>query len=75
MEDEMTTALYVGSVITRAACEKHDVGTSQPCFVITGKNEKTHRAVCNDRARAAGFRAPISPNSLRTFAKKKENKR
>lgn len=58
-----TTELYMPSILERSHCDKHNVPKGIPCFHIPGiRGYKA--AICNGRARSAGFVGKISAMSL-----------
>lgn len=70
--DDPTTELYIPDVLLRTDCPKHKAKLGFGCFVTIGyKDKKPKHAVCNARAKKAGFNAPIHEASLRTKFKPK----
>jgi hypothetical protein len=55
-----TTQLFIPTVIERTPCKRHGADKGQPCG-----NLGPYHAICNARAKRAGFNAPISEKSLR----------
>lgn len=60
-----TTDLYLPSVMDRQQCPKHKAPQGVPCFHIPRVKGGYFGAVCNKRAKRAGFNAPIQERSLR----------
>lgn len=58
--DKPTTELFMDAVLERQACRHHKAEKGQPCGWMG-----PFRAICNKRAKAAGFNHPIHPGSLR----------
>ena len=61
-----TSELFLQSVIDRQGCQKHGVNKGEPCGRMG-----PYRAICNARAKRAGFNHKISEKSLRLFRKPK----
>lgn len=57
---EPTFESKIGTVIGATDCRKHDAEELVPCWIIADQ----FGAVCNSRARRAGFHGKISPVSL-----------
>lgn len=56
---------YLTTVIARGACKKHSVEKFIPCFTIHTSGGRKLPAVCNHRAKQAGFYGTPSKSSLR----------
>lgn len=59
---------FIYRVLEKTGCTKHHAKKSEPCFRIPtlGKTVFVENyAICNYRAKAAGFNAKINPHSLR----------
>lgn len=58
-----TTERYLQTVIDRQPCGKHNADKGEPCFTLP-KTRGYTTAVCNRRAKRAGFNHRISLKSL-----------
>lgn len=58
---------FIDTIIEKVGCTKHHAKKSQPCWAINSgiANSRVAFAVCNFRAKAAGFKSKIDPRSLR----------
>lgn len=57
---------FVRDVTNRTVCDKHNVVQhGRPCWWIHTLAGGLHMAVCNSRAKRAGFVGEIDPRSLR----------
>jgi hypothetical protein len=73
---EPTTELFMDRILDRTDCKKHGADVGEPCHVIINKNDKGILAICNTRAKRAGFNARISKSSLeRNHIKHYKNKK
>lgn len=54
----------IPDVLDRSACAKHNAEFYNPCWTIWKLDGGKSPAVCNSRAKRAGFDAPISPASM-----------
>lgn len=63
--EKPTTELFVVAVTERQECKKHSASIGWPCWGIIQADGLYMNAVCNTRARKAGFNHPIRPESLR----------
>lgn len=63
--EKPTTELFVVAVTEREECKKHSASIGWPCWGIIQADGLYMNAVCNTRARKAGFNHPIRPESLR----------
>lgn len=63
--EKPTTELFVVAVTERQECKKHRASIGWPCWGIIQADGIYMNAVCNKRAKAAGFNHPIRPESLR----------
>jgi hypothetical protein len=66
-----TTELYLDAVLERQSCQKHDAEKGSPCWGITESSGVGRGAVCNKRAKRAGFNNKVSEKSLRLNRHKK----
>jgi hypothetical protein len=67
-----STDLFIRTVIDREGCGRHKAEKGEPCWVISRlRHPHAFFAVCNRRAKKAGYNHPISDNSLRTYRNKK----
>lgn len=64
ISNEHTFTNYIPTVLDRQECTKHGVPKGVPCLHIPAKRGYLP-AVCNKRAKAAGFNAKINNHSLR----------
>jgi hypothetical protein len=63
----------VQAVIETVGCKRHAAERLEPCWWLNQTNKhKISFAICDARARAAGFNAPISDKSLRRNSYKKQ---
>lgn len=62
--EEPTFELFMTTILDRGPCARHQVPAGIPCWHITMSSAGTLAAICNKRARAAGFDHKISPKSL-----------
>lgn len=70
--DENTIGIvHIPTIINRTGCTKHNKNEGYPCWSIETKTEEHKPAVCNSRAKKAGFVGTIKPESLRTTSRKK----
>lgn len=66
----------IPTVLENRGCLPHGVHRGEPCWQIYQSNGNILGAICNRRARLAGFTGKISPESLsgrfgaKTFKKK-----
>lgn len=61
MKDEHTSKVYISDVLTRKACSKHEAEQGKPCWrIITSDTGEFLNAICNNRARRAGYKAKVS---------------
>lgn len=58
--EKPTTELFIPTVVERIFCKKHGAEKGEPCGRLG-----PYMAVCNARAKRAGFNAPVSEKSLR----------
>lgn len=75
-EEAPTTQRYMEELVYRVGCEKHDALLGDFCFEAAGiASDHPMWGVCNDRAKQAGFNAPINPLSLtsRPFVRKSDS--
>lgn len=63
LHETPTLDLFVPDVLLRKRCHEHNADLGIPCFVIEADDSES-AAVCNKRAKMAGFNAPVSPQSL-----------
>lgn len=70
--EKPTTELFVVAVTERQACAKHQASVGWPCWGIIQANGAYMNAVCNKRAKAAGFNHAIKPESLRLHRQSKK---
>jgi hypothetical protein len=63
-DEAPTTDLFISDVLLRKPCKDHDAGLGLACFQLVTDDGVGLAAVCNRRARAAGFNASVSPQSL-----------
>lgn len=71
-----TTELYLDSIIERSHCDKHKVEKGLPCYQMLRSDGTALGAICNGRARSAGFNGKIKYSSLhRSNPKKFKNKK
>lgn len=54
----------IPEVIDRASCDKHRAITGKPCWQVWTLAGGKLPAICNARAKRAGFNAEINPASL-----------
>lgn len=69
--EKPTTELFVQSVVDKVGCNKHDADKGFACWGIETSSGLGLGAVCNRRAKRAGFNHKISEASLRLHRKKK----
>lgn len=62
--DNPTSELFMELVLERGGCTKHNASIGTPCWLIEMSSAGVLGAICNKRARAAGFDHKISPKSL-----------
>lgn len=60
-----TTEQFVWTVVDREPCGKHQAHKGTPCWQIIQSDGMGTGAICNKRARKAGFNHRISEKSLR----------
>ena len=65
--EKPTTELFMDAVLERETCRKHKADIGQPCGWMG-----PYRAICNARAKRAGFNAPVRPESLRLHRQNKK---
>lgn len=70
--EKPTTELFMDAILERKACQRHDASVGDPCWGITQSDGLGRGAVCNGRAKAAGFNNPIRPESLRLHRQSKK---
>lgn len=51
----MENTLYLETIINRTPCPRHGVPKGSPCFHLDTMNGHGNNAICNKRARSAGF--------------------
>lgn len=73
--EKPTTELFLDTILDRRPCPKHKAAIGEPCWVLERSLRGGALAVCNRRARAAGFNHPIDPKSLRLNRKPKTPKK
>lgn len=64
--DNPPIALLIDIIIAKEPCKRHDVGLGVPCWFVpcaTGPNPY-FKAICNRRAKRAGYAHSINVNSL-----------
>lgn len=72
-EGPTTPDYYVDVTVERTACKKHQARKGESCWLYLSAVTNTYvRAVCNQRARAAGMTAHISPKSLTVYRKNRD---
>lgn len=64
-DEKPTTEVFMDSVIERVPCKRHASEKGSPCWGITTSSGLGLGAVCNWRAKKAGFNHKISEKSLR----------
>lgn len=52
-------------VIDRVSCTRHNRAPGHPCWWLWLLSGRKSPAICNQRARSAGFNGEIDPRSLR----------
>ena len=68
-----TPDYYVDVTVERTACKKHQARKGESCWLYLSAVTNTYvRAVCNQRARAAGMTARISTKSLTVYRKNRD---
>ena len=55
---------FVFTIIDRQKCSRHNAPSGTPCWHIIGENGFGNAAICNKRAKSAGFVGKISRVSL-----------
>lgn len=70
--EKPTTELFMDAILERKACQKHEASVGDPCWGIVQSDGLGRGAVCNRRAKAAGFNNPIRPESLRLHRQSKK---
>lgn len=67
---EQTFDLFVPTVVTVATCVKHNAGQGEYCHTFDAlDHSRVIGGICNQRAKKAGFDAPIKESSLRARPK------
>jgi hypothetical protein len=63
----MTSEKFIEKVLERTDCKKHKAFTGIPCFHIRPANSKFGylAGICNNRAKRAGYNAPISESAVK----------
>lgn len=61
-----TTETYIQTIIDRENCGTHKAWQGIPCWVLENSAGYFLMGVCNKRAKKAGFKHPVSENSLRS---------
>lgn len=64
-----TTELYMKDVIHRQPCKRHDADKGDPCWLLSKEGFQLG-AICNWRAKKAGFNHKIDERSLRLNRRK-----
>lgn len=64
-DDNRTTERFVPDVLARTQCSTHMAPESVGCWGIALSNGTYSSAVCNTRAKKAGFNAPVSNQAMR----------
>ncbi len=59
-----TTELFISRILDREACDEHKMPIGIPCWHIHTTSDGYKPAVCNERAKKAGFDSNISEKSL-----------
>lgn len=66
-----TTDRYLDRIIDETSCKKHEAEAGDPCWGVAELSGLGRGAVCNSRAKKAGFNHPISIHALRLNRQKK----
>lgn len=69
-----TTDLFIPSVIEKVGCQKHEAPKGTPCWRMYPVNGMDHGAICNKRAKSAGWAGQIDPRSLSTGRRRPEKR-
>lgn len=69
--DVPTTKLYLDRIINETWCNKHKASIGAPCWGMPELSGLGRSAVCNSRAKKAGFNNKISEGSLRRGNRRK----
>lgn len=70
--DLPTTETFLKTIIDREACGKHRAHRGTACWTIIQSDGFGKSAVCNQRAKKAGFRHKINEKSLRLSRPKRK---
>lgn len=63
-EPEITTEVFLETIIDRVACKWHKKPKGEACHILPGMRHPLY-GICNWRAKKAGFNAPIQEKSMR----------
>ncbi len=69
-----TTELFMEDVIDRQPCKRHDADKGLPCWHLPDSTGFGLGAICNWRAKKAGFNNKIDERSLRLNRRPKPSK-